>query len=346
MKTEVSHGYWARPPQERSQLLLFCPSLDDAVPQGHAVRELDAILADLDWSAFEQKYDGVRGQPPIHPRYMAGTILYGLTCGIRSSRRLEEATLVRIDFMWLLHGMSIDHSTLASFRTRFDPALKALFRQVNRMALRRMKSKLAELIFDGTRMRANSDRHGARTAGWLERRLEDLQRHMEEALQQMAAADLSENVDTAAPAALQAHLEGLRQEVERCEKALAVARERDEAKREKDGQGATPVRVPVTDPDALLVPNKEGGYAPNYTPVAGVDGGSGLILAAAVLADGSEAAAVQPMVKSVQQDHEVSPDRVLFDSGLASGANLDTMAEQGIEVYAPVDSPSGQNHPA
>lgn len=346
MKSTVSKDYWARPPYERSQLLLFSPSLDDAVPRGHAVRELDAILEGLDWSEFEQSYDGVRGQPPIHPRHMSAAILYGIICGVASSRRLEEATRVRIDFMWLLQGMTIDHSTLAKFRTRFEAALKALFRQVNRKALRQMQSKLTELIFDGTRMRANSDRHGARTAGWLERRLVEQQRHLEEGLQQMGTADLRENPDTAAPAALQAHIEGLRQDMERCEKALAVVRERDEAKRKKDGPGATAVRVPVTDPDAWLVANKEGGYAPNYTPVAAVDGASGLIVAAAVLEDGSEAASVQPMVEAVRQDHEVSPKRVLFDSGFASGANLEAMAEQGIEVYAPVDSPSGQNHPA
>jgi transposase len=346
MKSTIAKDYWARPPYERSQLLLFSPSLDDAVPEGHAVRELDAILDGLEWDEFEQGYDGVRGQPPIHPRHMAAAILYGIICGVGGSRRLEEATRVRIDFMWLLQGMTIDHSTLAKFRTRFETALKTLFRQVNRKALRRMESRLAELIFDGTRMRANSDRHGARTAGWLERRLAELQRHMEEGLQQMGTTDLRDGLDTAAPAALQAHLEGLRQEMERCEKALAVVRERDEAKRKKDGQGATAVRVPVTDPAAWLVANKEGGYAPNYTPVAGVDGGSGLILAAAVPADGSEAASIQPMVEAVRQDHEVGPQRILFDSGFASGANLEAMAGQGIEVYAPVDSPSGQNHPA
>jgi transposase len=346
MNSTVSADYWAKAPYERSQLLLFSPSLDDAVPAGHAVRELDAILESLDWGEFEKGYDGVRGQPPIHPRHMAAAILYGIICGVSSSRRLEEATRVRIDFMWLLQGMTIDHSTVAKFRTRFETALKALFRQVNRKALQQMGSALAELVVDGTRVRANSDRHGARTAGWLERRLEELQRYMEEALQQMGTADLRENLGAAAPEALQAHIEVLRQQVERCEKALAVARERDEAKREKDGQGATPVRVPVTDTDAQLLPNKEGGYAPNYTPVAGVDGASGLILAAVVLADGSEAASVQPMVEAVQQDHEVSLQRILFDSGFASGANLAAMAEQGVEVYAPVDSPSGENHPA
>ena len=346
MNTAIPTDYWVKPPYERHQLVLFSPSVDEAVPQGHAVRELDTILARLDWSEFEQSYDGVRGQPPIHPRYVAAATLYGIICGVRSSRQVEDATRLRIDFIWLLRGLTIDHATVAKFRTRFKAPLKTLFRQVNRQALQRMESRLADLIFDGTRVRANSDRHGARTADWLERRLEELQRQMEGALEQMGTADLREDLEAAAPEALQNHLDGLRHEIERCEKALAVARERDQAKREKDGQAATPVRVPVTDPEASLLPNKEGGYAPNYTPVAAVDGGSGLILAAEVLPDGSEAAAVQPMLQAVQQDHETSPQRILFDSGFASGANQEALADKGIAVYAPVDSPSGAQHPA
>jgi transposase len=59
-------------------------------PAGHAVRELDAILESLEWGDFEKGYDGVRGQPPIHPRHMAAAILYGIICGGSSNRRLEE----------------------------------------------------------------------------------------------------------------------------------------------------------------------------------------------------------------------------------------------------------------
>jgi len=346
MNNTIPKGYWAKPPHERHQLVLFTPSLDDAVAADHAVRELDAILNGLAWTEFELDYDGVRGQPPIHPRYMAAAILYGIICGVTTSRRLEDATRVRIDFMWLLQGQTIDHATLAKFRTRFESPLKALFRQINRQALQRMQSRLTELIFDGTRIRANSDRSGARTAEWLERKLEELQRHMEQALTQMGTADLRTDPDTAAPEALQHHIAGLRQEMERCEKALAVARERDEAKQARHGQKATPVRVPVTDPDAHLLPNKEGGFAPNYTPVAAVDAASGLIVAAEVLPDGAEAAAVQPMLQTVQQDHEVVPQRVLFDSGFANGANQEALAQKGVAVYAPADSPTGPAHPA
>ena len=90
MSTLIATNYWATAPYKRSQLLLFSPSLDDAVPGDHAVRKLDAILEGLDWGKFEQGYDGVRGQPSIHPRHMAAAILYGIICGIGSSRRLEE----------------------------------------------------------------------------------------------------------------------------------------------------------------------------------------------------------------------------------------------------------------
>ena len=47
----------------------------------------------MDWSAWESRRAGIllAGQPPIHPRIVAGAILYGLTLSIRSSRKLEDA---------------------------------------------------------------------------------------------------------------------------------------------------------------------------------------------------------------------------------------------------------------
>jgi hypothetical protein len=55
----------------------------------------------------------------IHPRVMAGFILYGLSLGIRSSRKLEDAAANRLDFIWLLEGRVPDHATICKFRTQF-----------------------------------------------------------------------------------------------------------------------------------------------------------------------------------------------------------------------------------
>src|SRR5690348_4575167 len=110
--------YFAAAPQKREQMVVFSHRLDDALPKDHPVRPVDGILGRLDWTAWEACYHGQLGQPPIHPRVVAGAILYGLLTRIRSSRGLEEAVQVRLDFLWLVEGHSIDHSTFSKFRKK------------------------------------------------------------------------------------------------------------------------------------------------------------------------------------------------------------------------------------
>ena len=41
-------------------------------------------------------------------------------------------------------------------------------------------------------------------------------------------------------------------------------------------------KVPVADPDSGIMPNKEGGYAPNFNPIAAADGECGMIIDAVI----------------------------------------------------------------
>lgn len=338
--------YWATPTTLRHQLVLFSPSLDDMIKADDPLRELDAIFQALDWSEYERSYNGTRGQPPIHPRYVAAAIFYGILNGIRSSRKVEAATRKHIDFMWLLQGQTIDHTTISKFRTNFKDALKDTFRQINQEGLKRMGDRLLDLVIDGTRIRACSDRHGARTAPWIEKRLAELQLHVEQALREMAEQDLKDEPSSATTEQLEQRLDQLQCERQRYEEALAIARERDEAKQAKEGKSATAVRVPLTDPASYILPNKEGGYAPNYTPVAAVNSDTGMIMATDVLPDGSEASSVQPLIAEVQKELGKTPERLLADSGFASGANQAAMEEEGITMYTPVNVSLPETHPA
>lgn len=54
---------WASPVTPRDQMLLLS-SYDDQLPDEHPMRQLDALLEELDWSAWEACYDGHRGQQP------------------------------------------------------------------------------------------------------------------------------------------------------------------------------------------------------------------------------------------------------------------------------------------
>ncbi|MBN2382121.1 transposase [bacterium] len=111
---------WAKPKINKYQTSLFSPTLDDRIPEDHPVRLYQELLTIQDWHSWEQEYDQTRGQPAFHPRLLAGAILYGLSRKINSSRQLEDACCNRLDFMWLVDGHTIDHSTFAAFRVRHE----------------------------------------------------------------------------------------------------------------------------------------------------------------------------------------------------------------------------------
>jgi transposase len=327
---------WAKAPNPRTQLLLFSPSLDAMIPQDHAIRQLDEILVGMNWKEWEARYVNHRGQPPIHPRLLAGSILYGLIMGIRSSRKLEDATRNRIDFMWYLENRSIDHSTFAQFRQKFGVELKSLFRQINKAALRLSMSKLVELAADGTRLRAYSSLDGTRKAATLEKYLNEIDAKLAKALNEMVSEDIADNPELGSTAELKSELAALERKRLQYSNALAEAKKRDEARRKKVGSKAKPVKVPVADPESHVLPNKEGGYAPNYTPTVVVDKDSRLIVDEDVVVAHSEAHCIIPAVSEVEKEYGETPERMSFDGNLASGKNLSALSAKKIIAYSTV----------
>ena len=105
--------HWAKAPIERNQIVLFSPTLEDAVSQDHPVRLLDEILRGLDWSEWVMPCTDHRGRPPLHPRILAAVLLYGLMRRIRSSRMLEYMCGHNVDFIWLAEGHRPDHTSSA-----------------------------------------------------------------------------------------------------------------------------------------------------------------------------------------------------------------------------------------
>jgi len=316
---------WSEAPAARHQLTLFSPSCDELISPDAAVRSLDAFLIGEDWSSWESHYDGYRGQPPIHPRLLAGSLLYGLLHGIRSTRRLEEATRVRLDFIWLLEGRAVDHSTFALFRREFGAELKVLNRRLSQILRRGLGDPLVELVIDGTRIRSNSSRTGARTAGSLERGIGQCEQRLNALLDDLEDDSASEVSDAAA---LERQLDVLERRRAQLYRALDTARQRDETKRKKEGAKAAAARVPVTDPDSMILPNKDGGYAPNFTAAVAVDKATGAI------------------VEAAEETYQANVERVLADSNFASGDNLAYLDERRTEAYMPTGVDLRPSNPA
>ena len=248
---------WAQAPQKRDQIVLFTRRLDDVLPADDPARLLDEILSRIDWSAWEAGYHARRGQPAIHPRVLASVLLHGLLTRIRSSRKLEEALSLRLDFLWLAEGRSIDHTTLSEFRRKHAGPLKDLFVRIGVLARELEFLKLEQLAFDGTRIRANNRRRGTRTPEQLRRMKQELAEKFAELEAQAAATDRrDEETFAGSGKAVPKELADVGRKMARVDAALA------ELKRVEEAGETTPSRVPLTDPELLLVPARKAAGLP------------------------------------------------------------------------------------
>jgi transposase len=330
--------YWADAPLDRYRVPLYARTLDATIDEDDSVRLVDEVLAATDWSAWEAEYGPRgRGQPPIHPRHLAAAILYGLYRGIRSTRKVEDACYYRFDFIWLLEGRRPDHSTLAKFRTHFHEPLKDLFRQLGHIALTLGLVRLGEVAFDGTRVKANNGRFQTRTAKTLEAKLEALDALFEHLITEGERLE-SEQADTGSPTRLPEELAAVEQRRAKLHQALDQVRAADAARRQQGvNPEKNPAQIPTTDPDSRVMPNKEGGYAPNYTPVATTDGHRGFIVDCDVTAEVNEGPQIVAAVARIEETFGQLPEKLLTDAGNNSGQIQAAMEARGIEFYAPVE---------
>jgi transposase len=327
---------WSSPPEPRSQAILFPERLDQAIDPDHSIRQFEALLQQLDWQSWESRYHGRLGQPAYHPRVLAGVLLWGMMNRIRSSRALEEALQVRLDFRWLAEGRQIDHTTLSEFRRRHGEELKKVFVQVCLLARELGHLNLSRLGFDGTRVRANNRRSGTRSVESLRQERDELAKKFGESESKAQEEDRSDEEVFQGRSTHAAGSEASGESAEgrqRLQELTSLLKELEQA----EAEGAsTPNRLPTTDPDARVMPNKEGGHGVNYTPLTLVDIDSGLIVGEGVLNEINEDGAMLPLLQEVKQRHELGENPALLTDHLnGSASNAAGCEAEGVTLYSP-----------
>ena len=258
----VNGSYWQTPPGSRNQILLIPTSLEERILDDHPVRLLDEILDGLDWTAWENTYNRKLGQPPIHPSILCKVLLFAMIRRVRSSRMIEYQIAHSIDFMWLVSGRSIDHSTISDFRREHKKELKDIHRQMLRTAIDMGLAKLSELCIDGTRVRANASRHKTWTADRVEKLLKELDGQIETAMVELETNDSLDDLfdDGTSPDKLPPELAELTTRRAKLNEVFQQLQEMD-IKRKADGINPkkNPAQLPKSDLDSRMLPNKEGG---------------------------------------------------------------------------------------
>lgn len=332
---------WSRAPDRREELVLFPTKLDELIGAEHPVRLLDALLQKLNWSEWEAKYKLSKGMPPIHPRVLAGVVLFGLQKRIRTSRGLEDALQVRADFRWLAEGRSLDHTTISKFRQSNTEALKVLFVQVGLVAREMGHMQLQQLGYDGTRILASNRRSGTRTPDEIRQAKKELEEQFKEHQNSIEQAQQQEDeaFDKASKLDNQNKEQSFKKKLEKMDAAIEELAAIETAGKQ------IPNRLPITDPSSRIAKNKEGGFAPNFNPTATVDIQSGMIADCDVISGTDEQNHMVDAVERVRENFlEGSKESidVLADGLMATGENIHQCNEKNINFY----SPAGPTNPA
>ena len=139
---------------------MFSLNTEVEIPETSEVRFIDTELEKLDYSKL---YGGLRQKgrkSAVNAKTMFKVIVYAYERGIYSSRKIEEACRVRIDFRWLLNGEKIpDHCAISRFRKKHKEELEDFFCQYVRILEAEEETDHEVVFIDGTKVESRAGRY-------------------------------------------------------------------------------------------------------------------------------------------------------------------------------------------
>lgn len=294
------------PAASRNQLILMPQSLDEMVGPDEPVRLLSDVMDRLDYGALERSYPG-GGCPAYSPKMLAKILVLGYSQGIRSSRKIAQATRVDLRYIWLCEGLKPDFRTLARFRRQKWEYLEDLFRQSVKLCQEMGLVLLEYVAIDGTKIESSSGRDALWTAERIAKQREVVHRILEEAEAADACEDeeFGDNDATILP------------------NKLAEAKERlrliDEAAKRLEASESN--AVSLSDPDARQMRTRNG-IRMSYNLQAAVDEHSQIVVGMKVVQYANDRSQLGGMLTEIYENTGCRADMVVADNGYYSPANL------------------------
>jgi hypothetical protein len=104
---------------------------------------------------------------------------------------------------------------------------------------------------------------------------------------------------------------------------------RERKKTEEDKREA---RVSMSDPEARVMKQNEGGFAPSYNVQITTDTVQGLIVDVEATQEGNDFQQLIPAVERVEERFGKAPEQVLVDSGYISRENVEEVAQHQVDL--------------
>lgn len=146
-------------PNQQGQAVLFPPSIDSMIADDSPVRLINQVVDELDLSGIDFGYKG-GGCSSYHPRMLLKVLFYAYLNNIYSCRKIEQALIDRVSFMWLSGNQHPNFRTINNFRSnRLKDNIHKLFVQVVYMLVDMGYITLKEIYVDGTKIESKANRY-------------------------------------------------------------------------------------------------------------------------------------------------------------------------------------------
>jgi hypothetical protein len=229
----------------------------------------------------------------------------------------------------LTGSRQVNAHTLTDFRVKHEKALEELFVQVLGLLSADGLVTLQRVMQDGTKIRANAAADSFRRKGRVEQALK-------QAAQQVAVVGAMSEEETSRRMA-KARQRAARERQERLEQALKEFNKLIEEGKDKEKR-----RVSTSDPQARVMKQPDGGFAPSYNVEIGTDAKNGVVVAVGVVQAGNDFEQLESGIERVEKNLGKRPDQVVTDGGFVSRDNIVAMRGRAIEFIAPCVDEAGK----
>lgn len=309
---------------ERNQVILFPESIDEYISEDNSVRVIDEYVEQLDLGKlkFTKATCATSGRPPYDPKDLLKLYLYGYLNRIRSSRRLEHEAIRNIEVIWLLRKLQPDFKTIADFRKDNKRALKAVFRDFNKLCDEWGLFGKELIAIDGSKFRACNSKKNNYNTKKLEKNIKYLDEKIDKYLNEIDKKDDLETSDKKCSS----------DEINEKIQELKSRKEKHKGYKqrlEESGQN----EISTTDPDARLMSNSNNNVDVSYNVQTTVDAKHKLIADFKVSQKPNDLGELDNMALRAKKLFRGQDFEVLADKGYYKVEDLKKCVEKGITPY-------------
>jgi len=317
-------------PINREQMVLRPMDVERLVPEDHEVRAIWEFVGRTDLSGYHEEIEAVEGEAgrsATDPQLLISLWIYGYSKGVSAAREIGRLCEYDPAYQWLSGLAPINYRTLSDFRVKHKGALDALFIEVLGLLSAEGLISLERVMHDGSKVKACA-------SGDTFRREERIRVHLELAREQVEQMGDPRTAEEVSPRVTKARQRAAWEKKERLELAL---REMEKIRATKSSQAEKQeVRVSMTDPEARVMKQSDGGYAPSYNVQISTDGKEKAIVGVGVSQCGSDYEELVPAEEKVEETMGRAPEQMVTDGGFVSRENILAMKGKGIDFIGPM----------